>query len=63
MPGAQFYCLPYLTACSANCTSPTGCTPGPISYETLDRFNLAHFARGLDHLIASFECHEGMAPI
>ncbi|KAH8752498.1 hypothetical protein F5883DRAFT_691488 [Diaporthe sp. PMI_573] len=60
---AKFYCQPYLTSCGSPCKSPTGCTPGPISHETLDRFDLAAMGGGWDHLIASFECHSGMAPI
>ncbi|POS77520.1 hypothetical protein DHEL01_v204098 [Diaporthe helianthi] len=55
----EFYCFPYLTACGGICTSPTGCTLGPISQYTPNNDNLAQIDGGWNRLIASFECHAG----
>ncbi|KAJ0109216.1 hypothetical protein J7T55_009547 [Diaporthe amygdali] len=56
----DFHCFPYLMACGGICTSPTGCSPGAISYDTPEKFNLTALS-GWDHLISSFECNAGRA--
>lgn len=55
----EFYCLPYLIACGGICRSPTGCTPGAISYGSSDKYNLTAVGGGWDRLITSFECQPG----
>ncbi|KAG8161768.1 hypothetical protein KVR01_008755 [Diaporthe batatas] len=55
----KFYCLPYLTTCGGKCTSPTGCTLGPITHYMPSNDDLATVGGGWNQLIASFECHLG----
>ena len=54
--GEDFYCFPYLITCGGICRSPTGCTPGAISYDSPDKFNLTALGGGWDRLITSFDC-------
>lgn len=58
----SFYCYLNLMVCGRNCTSPTGCQPGLITYDSPEKFNLTALSPGWDRLITSFECHASARP-
>ena len=58
--GDEFYCYPYLYKCGGICTSPEGCTLGPISFNSTWKYDLS--PTGWNKYIESFECHAGPAP-
>ncbi|KAK4662129.1 uncharacterized protein QC763_710860 [Podospora pseudopauciseta] len=52
-PG-NFFCYPYLKVCGGICTSPEGCTMGPVDSDYPHRYNLT--AVSWDRFITSFDC-------
>ncbi|KAK0646686.1 hypothetical protein B0T16DRAFT_330365 [Cercophora newfieldiana] len=52
--GEAFVCYPYSAGCDGICTSPEGCTKGPISFYSPDKFDLS--ISGWNSFIESFEC-------
>ncbi|GAB0138969.1 hypothetical protein EsDP_00007188 [Epichloe bromicola] len=53
--GEDFECNPRLVDCGGPiCTSPTGCTLGPVDFNYKHKWNLD---AGWDKYITSFDCH------
>ncbi|KAK4171860.1 hypothetical protein QBC36DRAFT_86647 [Triangularia setosa] len=50
----DFFCYPYLKVCGGICTSPEGCTMGPVDSDYPHRYNLT--AVGWNEFITSFDC-------
>lgn len=52
--GEHFNCYPRTTGCNDTCTSPTGCTLGPIDFNYEYKFNFTRV--GWPKLFNSFDC-------
>ncbi|EOO04091.1 hypothetical protein UCRPA7_377 [Phaeoacremonium minimum UCRPA7] len=58
--GEEFFCYPYIMPCGGLCTSPTGCTMGPVDFTYKNKFNMS--VTGWDHYLSSVTCHQGPTP-
>lgn len=53
--GEDFFCYPRTGKCSDICTSPTGCTFGPVDFNFEHKFNLTANG-GWNAYIGHFDC-------